>query len=222
MSPSQRATSSRKTSPSAKRPRRGERKWNAADADSRKDMIVDAALTLLNRRGPTAVTMRAVAHRLGIGAMTLYTYVDGQPGLRRAMIARGFAMLHAGCEQTSTLDSEGSWRGGARAYIRFAHEHPNLYRMMFADPLPDNVDQQAREQSVLMGGFEPLLQRVKERLETSGLSGAALHRSALRAAGRFWIALHGLATLSISNRLTILEADVDELLDDLLQHVAPR
>lgn len=181
-------------------------------------MIVDTAMKLLDRRGPEAVTIRAVAARLGLGAMTLYTYVDGQPGLRRAMIERGFAMLHAGCEQTSTLDTEGSWRGGAANYIRFAREHPNLYRMMFADPLAADD----AEHSILMGGFEPLLGRVQERLIASGLKGEALRRQALRQAGRFWIALHGLATLAISDRLRILDASVDELLDDLLERVAPR
>lgn len=174
-------------------------------------------MKLLNRRGPEAVTIRAVAATLGLGAMTLYTYVDGQPGLRRAMIQRGFEMLHAGCEHRSTLDSDGSWRGGAATYIHFAREYPNLYRMMFDDPLSND----AAEQSLLMGGFEPLLTRVQERLAASGIKGEALRRQALRQAGRFWIALHGLATLALSGRLKVLETDLDTLIDDLLERVAP-
>jgi len=41
-------------------------------------LIIETALDLLRRRGPQDVTMRRVAARLGVGAMTLYTYIDGQ------------------------------------------------------------------------------------------------------------------------------------------------
>ncbi len=204
---------------SASPPSRSLRRWHAADADARRDLIVDAAMRLLDRRGPAAVTIRAIAARLGVGAMTLYTYVDGQAGLRRAMIQRGFEMLHGRCQADSTLESQGSWRGGARAYIHFAIEHPNLYQLMFTEPLPPDDD--ALHQAMRTGGFDMLLQRVRQRLEGQGVSEAALRRRALRQAGRYWIALHGLATLALSGRLKVLETDLDSLIDDLLECVAP-
>lgn len=82
------------------------RRWLEADAERRRRLIVDAAMELLHERGPQAVTMRRVARKLGLGAMTLYTYVAGQEGLRRAMIQRGFAILQEGCEAASTLGTE--------------------------------------------------------------------------------------------------------------------
>lgn len=182
-------------------------------------MIVDAAMRLLDRRGPRAVTIRALAARLGVGAMTLYTYVDGQAGLRRAMIERGFQMLHSGCQAQSTLETQGSWRGGAHAYVHFAIEHPNLYQLMFTEPLPPDDD--ALHQAMRSGGFDMLLQRVRQRLEGQSVSEAALRRRAMRQAGRYWIALHGLATLALSGRLKVLETDLDTLIDDLLERVAP-
>jgi AcrR family transcriptional regulator len=197
------------------------RRWQAADADARRAMIVDAAMRLLDRRGLGAVTIRAVAAKLGVGAMTLYTYVDGQAGLRRAMIQRGFEMLHSGCQADSTLESRGSWRGGARAYVHFAIEHPNLYQLMFTEPLP--ADDDVLHEAMRCGGFDVLLERVRQRLEAQGqsLGAAALRREALRQAGRYWIALHGLATLALSGRLKVLETDLDTLIDDLLERVAP-
>jgi hypothetical protein len=64
---------------------------------------------------------------------------------------------------------------------------------------------------------------VRQRLEAQGqsLGAAALRREALRQAGRYWIALHGLATLALSGRLKVLETDLDTLIDDLLERVAP-
>lgn len=199
----------------SRRPRGLARRWAQADADARTALITDAALRLLDRRGLDAVTMRRVAADLGVGTMTLYTYVDGQSALRRRMVERGFALLDASCRSASTVDQTGDWSGGARAYLRFASEHPNLYALMFQVPLGGD------EHDLLEGGFRPLLDRVRDRLARRGVRGAALDRQARAAAGRYWIALHGLATLANAGRLAVLQGDLDTLLQDLLRHVAP-
>jgi len=174
-------------------------------------------MKLLTHEGPAALTMRRVAASLGVGTMTLYTYLEGQTALHREMVRRGFEMLNRGCREHSTVDQDGSWRGGARNYLQFAIDHPNLFRLMFDTPLPEG------EEDLLRGGFQPLLERVMERLrKQQELSGKALEREARRQAGRYWLAVHGLAMVAISNRLSVLEGDLDELLDDLLPHIAPQ
>ncbi|NBC10865.1 MAG: TetR family transcriptional regulator [Planctomycetes bacterium] len=191
--------------------------WLRAGPEQRREMIVGAAMKLLHRKGPAAVTMRRVAASLGVGTMTLYTYLEGQTALHREMVRRGFEMLNAGCREHSTVDQDGSWRGGARYYLQFAIDHPNLFRLMFDTPLPEG------EEDLLRGGFQPLLERVMERLrKQKQLSGQALEREARKQAGRYWLGVHGLAMVAISNRLSVLEGDLDELLDDLLPRIAPQ
>ena len=178
-------------------------------------MIVDAAMTLLDRKGLDGVTMRAVAKRLRVGAMTLYTYLDGQDALRRAMVRRGFDLLREGCASQSTVDTDGRWTGGARTYIEFALARPALYRLMFDTPMPPE------DNALFDEGFAPLRQKVREKLAARGVSDGELDAATRRAAGRYWIALHGLATLAIAGRLHVLEAPLEEVLDDLLVRVAP-
>ena len=48
--------------------------------------VVDAALALADERGLAAVTMRAVAERVGVSAMSVYTYVPGKPELLDLMV----------------------------------------------------------------------------------------------------------------------------------------
>ncbi len=190
--------------------------WPQAEPDQRRELIVETAMRLLTAEGPAAVTMRRVAASLGVGTMTLYTYLEGQTALHREMVRRGFDMLNAGCRESSTVDTDGSWRGGARHYLQFAIDHPNLFRLMFDTPLPEGDD------DLLRGGFAPLLERVSERLrQNTKLTGKALEREARKQAGRYWLGVHGLAMLAISNRLSVLEGDLEALLDDLLPHIAP-
>ena len=198
-------------------PRRPRQNWQSADHARRKQMIVETGIELLRRKGLKGVSIRAVAQRLGVGAMTLYTYIDGQDGLRLAMTQHGFDLMASGCRDASTLGTPQGWRGGAKHYLRFALENPHLYKLMFAT----RIDQSAADEQILRRGFQPLLERVKEQMTLQGVPANQIERNALLFAGRYWIALHGLASLAIAGRLGVLDADLDQLLDSLVERVAP-
>ena len=195
------------------------RRWRQADRQKRSDLVIQVALDLLHRRGLEAVTMRNVARRLGVGAMTLYTYIDGQDQLRLEMARQGFGLLNDCCEAASTLDAPGTiqekWRGGARAYVQFAIDNPNLYDLMFHVP-PARAGKAA---SVMRSEFGRFFDKVREHQSGDQLTPAEVDLKAQHQAERFWIALHGLASLAIADRLSVVGVDIDRLLDDLLQHI---
>jgi AcrR family transcriptional regulator len=190
--------------------------WEKADAAARRRLIVESALALLQRHGAAGVTMRAVAEALGVGTMTLYGYVEGQADLHAAMAQRGFEKLHEKCRRASTLGTQAGWRGGAKAYLRFAEENPDLYRLMFDMPAGEEPD-------LLEGGLGALLERVRARLaaQKPRRDAETLEREARVAAGRFWIALHGLASLTLAGRAPSLGRTPEAWLEDLLERVAP-
>lgn len=68
------------TPPPAAPARRGPRQRVTLDA------VVDAAIALADEEGLEAVTMRTLAARLGVGAMSLYTYVPGRSELVVLMV----------------------------------------------------------------------------------------------------------------------------------------
>ncbi|GAA1524634.1 TetR/AcrR family transcriptional regulator C-terminal domain-containing protein [Nocardioides humi] len=55
--------------------------------------VVDAALALADAEGLAAVTMRAVAERVGVSAMSVYTYVPGKPELLDLMVDARYARM---------------------------------------------------------------------------------------------------------------------------------
>lgn len=149
--------------------------------------------------------------------MTLYTYFDSQQTLLREVCKRGFEMLHGKCESNSTQKTDDNWLGGSRAYVAFAIDHPNLYELMFSAP----VSEGGTDTAILRGGLECLLDSVRQRLAAKGVTGTALEEEALRQAGRYWIGLHGLASLACAGRLEALGGDLDRLHRDLLERIAP-
>jgi AcrR family transcriptional regulator len=69
------------------------------------DQIVEAATAIADAEGLAALSMRKVAERLGVTAMSLYTYVPGKAELLDLMLDRV-------CAETAKPDEvAGGWRG---------------------------------------------------------------------------------------------------------------
>ena len=83
------------------------------------DQIVRTAIAVADAEGLAALSMRRVADRLGVGAMSLYTYIPGKAELLDVM-------LDTVLGEETTLDSaDGGWRAGLE---RSARQDWALYR----------------------------------------------------------------------------------------------
>ncbi len=104
--------------------------WGQAPAPTRgrparitRDEVIEAGIALADAEGLDAVSMRSVARRLEVGAMTLYSHVDGRRELLDAMVDRAYADF-------TIPDPDLPWRAGLERYARemWAHRrrHPWL------------------------------------------------------------------------------------------------
>lgn len=76
-----------------------------------RDRIVEAAIALVDEAGPDALTMRAVAQRLGAGAMSLYRHVSGREELLDLV-------LQAMAAEIRLTPLTGDWREDLSAIAR--------------------------------------------------------------------------------------------------------
>lgn len=108
--------------------------WRSAEEPSPRsgltvDRIVDAAITIADADGLAALSMRRVAERLGVGAMSLYTYVPGKDELVILMVDRVYAEL-------STEDGEdAAWRERLEALARERWTHYRRHPWLLDVPL---------------------------------------------------------------------------------------
>lgn len=87
------------------------------------DSIVEAAIAIADAEGLEAVSMRRVADRLGVGAMSLYTHVPGREELADLMTDGALGSLYSSVEEP--YESTEGWRDG----LRFVAERNwQLYR----------------------------------------------------------------------------------------------
>ncbi|MFF4773774.1 TetR/AcrR family transcriptional regulator [Microtetraspora fusca] len=97
------------------------------------DMIVEAAIAVADADPMTAVSLRAVADRLGCTSMALYTYVPSKAELLDLMYDRAHAELSAHHDLSGGWRAAvASWAGELRAfYLR----HPWVLQVSHARPV---------------------------------------------------------------------------------------
>lgn len=106
-------------------PRRGARRAGGRQPSLSREQIVRAAIELADAEGPEAISMRRIAGRLGVGAMTLYGYFADRDALLAHMINEVTVEQGPLSQRPSS-----SWRTDlelvARGLREICHKHPWL------------------------------------------------------------------------------------------------
>ncbi len=150
--------------------------------------LVDAGRALVDAQGAQALSMRAVARAAGVSPAAPYHHFKDKGDLLGAVGHEGWLMLDAalarakaeapaGCNVVTAL---------GEAYVRFALDHPCLYRVMY---------DRARDQEALPDPDQGAFARVRDTLaQTGGDPQARLDLELATAAA--WCAAHGLAEMA--------------------------
>jgi AcrR family transcriptional regulator len=169
--------------------------------------IVAAARELIEETGSaSAVTLRAVARRVGIAAPSIYAHFTDPEQIVRAVIAQTFEefLRHLQAARVGIDEPRARLLAACRAYLAFGAQHPNLYALLFGhNPTPDGTtgdqtaDLRLRESGEgverLIGAesFELLMNDVA----ATAAVGASRTGDPFLTATALWVALHGLVRL---------------------------
>ncbi len=104
-------------------------------AASTETAILEAARDLLAKGGLDALSMRAVAARVGVSATAIYNYFENKQALVQSVISIGFERFDGYLREAVADRPEGSaerLEALGEAYIRFALENREYFRVLFA------------------------------------------------------------------------------------------
>src|SRR5690349_3579164 len=93
--------------------------------------LLKAAGRVLEKEGPAALSLRELARRAGVSHNAPYRHFADREALLAALAADGFRML-------GEVLGVASSRHRGEAYVRFALEHPQLFRLMFGGHLSNS------------------------------------------------------------------------------------
>ena len=159
----------------------------------------DAAERLFAQHGLDAVTLRQLAAEVGVSPMTPYRYFADKDAILAAVRARAFNR-HAKALEAAYDSASGDLAAGAaavgEAYVDFAFEHPEAYKLMFDVSQPSEGDYP----ELIAAGDRSrrTMTRHLEAMATAGQFGG----DPVLVGHMFWAALHGAIMLSFSGVLS--------------------
>jgi AcrR family transcriptional regulator len=176
-------------SPGRPRSRRGE------GAALREEILEAAEALLLETGSEDAVSIRAVADRVGVTAPSIYRHFADKGTLLFEVCDRQFARFHEylDAKRSGHADPVEALKACGRAYIEFGLTYPEHYRIMFmgrSDLTPEQYqDHVLAEQA----SFMALVASVQECVDAG-----RLRRDAFETATLLWTATHGVTSLLIA------------------------
>ena len=143
-------------------PKRGYHHGNLRQA------LVDAALELVEAKGPSGFTLSEAAKQAGVTPAAVYRHFDGREDLIAEAARQGYeifadVMLHA--YESGHPSALAAFEATGRAYLAFARKHPGHYIAMFESGVavnrtPELAAASARARGVLERAAEALSQHI--------------------------------------------------------------
>jgi AcrR family transcriptional regulator len=175
-----------------------------------RDALVQAALGEAEQGGPEAISIKALAKKLGVSQPAPYRHFADREALLAAVTAEAFRQFSATLRESIRKPSKRSKLSRlAQATLTFGLRRNGIYRLMFA----------SRTMACAAKGSE--LQQAAS--ETFGLVLEALEAPAVgllreRHALQIWAALHGVVMLAEQGLLTgqVAQMTKEELVEDIV------
>jgi AcrR family transcriptional regulator len=170
--------------------------------------LVDEAVRVLADEGPSALTLRALARRIGVSHAAPTHHFGDKTGLLTAVATQGFELL---ADALARASEHGDFADVGVGYVSFAVEHPGHFAVMFRTDLHDPHDPglvaaRGRAAGVLRGGARR--------------SFGTEDRAAALAA---WSVAHGLAMLVLDGAVELEPgADVSALAGPVMRRLSSR
>ncbi|MFJ9398460.1 TetR/AcrR family transcriptional regulator [Streptomyces californicus] len=149
-----------------------------------------AARELLEEDGSAALSLRAVARRAGVSATAPYRHYSDREALVSAVAAEGYRELAEHLARAHPAPSTPDELAAvAVAYVRFALEHPALFRAMFAEPCDPTSEERVAATEAISAYVRTIVGAAFPGVDAEALSTTV------------WALVHGLAFLHLDGKL---------------------
>jgi AcrR family transcriptional regulator len=179
------------------------------EGDLRRDLL-DAALELIDRQGPSAVSLRDLARRLGVSHAAPSNHFPDKAALFTAIAVEGFELLAAAIEAATRRAGPAATAGqrlraAGQAYTGFAVAHPAHFAVMWQRDLLHRDDPALAAAG--QAAFELLLAGVRD-VQAAGWAAGTDQRTVAYLA---WSVVHGLAALWLGGSFESDQRPFDEI-----------
>lgn len=168
--------------------------------------LMDAALVCIKEKGSEKLSLRALAREIGVSQAAPYRHFEDKVALLSALAGDGFVKLAGqmrACMRDLTSDPVSALQQGAQAYIRFAKDNPETYRLMYSMHVEEFDDEEM--EACHQEAFNLLEKNVEVGIQTGAFK--SHNKDAVVLAS--WSVVHGFAQLIIDGVVDMEDLEIE-------------
>jgi AcrR family transcriptional regulator len=173
-----------------------------------KEKILEAALVIVREGGAEALNARAIAAALGCSTQPVFSNFSGMEDLHAAVVTAAYERYFAFIEKESASGKYPQYKAFGMAYIRFAKEEKELFRLLFM------CDRKGKA-LIPTKDFDESVEMI---MQTSGVS----RETAMLLHLEMWTFVHGIATMMATSFLVLDWDLIGEMLSDVYHGIRMR
>lgn len=174
-----------------------------------KSDIVGAAVDLARKEGSQAINARSVAMALGCSTQPIFSNFVSMDDLRDAMREAANALYQDYLKTDMARGKYPPYKASGMAYVRFAREERELFKLLFMCDRSGEVIREDRE------SIRPLLELIQRNLGIDEDEAYFFHLE-------MWVYVHGIATMIATSYLIWEDSLISRLLTDAYEGLKRR
>lgn len=174
-----------------------------------KSDIVDIATNLIRSNGEQAINARSIASALNCSTQPIFSNFATMDDLRSAVKDAANALYQSYLETDMALGKYPPYKASGMAYIRFAREERELFKLLFMCDRSKEVIEENRD------SIRPLLEIIQTNLSVNEDEAFLFHME-------MWIYVHGIATMIATSYLNWDDALISKVLTDAYEGLKHR
>lgn len=163
-----------------------------------KDEIIDAALCLVERLGKDELNARSLAKELGISTQPIFSNFENMADLKREVGKRATSVYLDYISETASSGLYPEYKASGMAYIRFAKEKRELFKLVFMD-----------------GGGRYDAKAYYDIIDAMAKSNGISAEDAIQMHIRMWTFVHGIATMAATEFLDFDDEYASKMITDV-------
>ncbi len=158
-----------------------------------REEIINSALDIVREGGIDALTARSLASRLSVSVKPIFVQFQSMEELNAELMLAAKALYESYIENDMKAGKYPVYKASGMAYIRFAREERELFKLLFMRDRSREKIEENREE------IRPILEIIKKNLELDEDEAYMFHLE-------LWVYVHGIATMIATS---YLDWDID-------------
>ncbi len=174
-----------------------------------REKIIETALDIVRNKGIEQLSARSLAEGMGCSPQPIFSYFENMEEVKAQVLKKAVEAFDSYSENEFQKGKYPEYKSVGMAYIRFAKEEKQLFRLLFMGDKDKNT---SKSTDML---FENAVNGIAENFKINRERASLFHLE-------MWIFVHGIASMQVTGSIDFEEKLISNMISDVYMSLAQR